>query len=171
MISMSRLIDIPGRERRLPSFVIERGYMDFIGRMRAEAAWWIPASKGDIKIAVVLGFNRTKPVLVLEEWRAAEQDGGNQGGDDGDGEDDVRRPTPIKSQMVTITSSEEGEYQVTGAPFTIRFRDLFLREPANAQESDFVYTTEDLEQYAKHVWMRQGFIRVDDLRLVFIEGQ
>ena len=65
--------------------------------------------------------------------------------------------------MVTITLSEEGEYQVTGVPFAIQFRDIFLCEPANAQESDFVYTTEDLEQYAKHVWMRQGFILVDDL--------
>lgn len=63
--------NIPGRQRRLPSFVIEKGYMDFIERMRAGAAWWIPASKGDIKTAVVLGFNRTKPELVLEKWRAA----------------------------------------------------------------------------------------------------
>lgn len=85
----------------------------------------------------MLGFNRTKPELVLEEWRAAEQDGRNQG--DGDGDDGVRRPTPIISQNVTITLSEDGKYQVTGALFTIQFHGL-LHEPANAQESDFVYT-------------------------------
>jgi len=64
--------------------VIERGDMNSIERMRAAAAWWIAASKGDIKIAVVLGANRTKPELVLEEWGAARHDKGNQDYGDND---------------------------------------------------------------------------------------
>ncbi|ODM16822.1 hypothetical protein SI65_07787 [Aspergillus cristatus] len=135
--------------------IIERGDMNFIERMRAEAAWWIAASKGDIKIAVVLGVNRTKPELVLEEWRAAKQDGDNQ--DYGD--DDTQMPTPIESQMVAMALSEKGSIELLG----YRLPYDFMITPANAQEGDFVYTTEDLEQYAKHVWMRQGFISVDNL--------
>lgn len=74
-------------------------------------------------------------MLVLEEWRAAEQDGRNQG--DGDSDDYVRWLTQIESQIVIITLSE-GEYQIVEALFTLRFCDLFLCEPANAQE-DCVY--------------------------------
>jgi len=112
-------------------------------------ARWIPASKGNIKIDVVFGFNSTKPKLMPEVWTAAEQEGNNKN----DCDDDSQRPTRSSLRWRLVLSGKE-VYQITGAPFTIRFRDLFLREPANAQESNLVYTTEDQEEYTKHVWLR-----------------
>ena len=64
----------------------------------------------------------------------------------------------VKTQEVNMKLDQDGLCQVTGAPFTVRFHDLFLRGPTNEQEEDFVYTMEDLKRYATSVWGEQGFI-------------
>lgn len=140
--------DLPEGRDELPGLVIERGYMDFIDRMRVEAAWWLIASKGDIRAAIVLAINREKWEIIVEEWRTVVSDD----------KDDMLlngKPIPTRTQKVTITQSDNGEKCVAGAPFTIQFYDLYLREPANEKEKDFVYTTADLEEFARLVWRRQ----------------
>lgn len=55
----------------------------------------------------------------------------------------------------------EAFIQITGAPFTIRFHDLFFRDPANPQECDLVWSIEDLEEYARSVFQSQGFLEME----------
>ena len=132
--------------RFLPPLVIERGYMEFLPILRGEAVWWLIAGRGEVQAVIVIGINRTKPELVVEEeWRVCTEDKDGVSG-------------AVKTQEVNMKLDQDGLCQVTGAPFTVRFHDLFLRGPTNEQEEDFVYTMEDLKRYATSVWGEQGFI-------------
>lgn len=59
--------------------------------------------------------------------------------------------------MVAMVLSEKGSIELLG-----------YRLPYDFMIAPAVYTTEDLKQYAKHVWMKQDFISVDNLCLVFV---
>lgn len=141
-----------GLSRLLPSLIIKRGYMAFLPRLRGEAAWWLVAPRGKVQAAIVIGVNRVRPEVVVEEWRADTD--GDKGNMTSNG-----RSGAIRTQEVSMKLDEEGVCQVTGAPFTVRFHDLFLRDPANADEGNLVYAMEDLKTYASFVWMKQGFVK------------
>jgi hypothetical protein len=47
---------------------------------------------------------------------------------------------------------------IAGAPLTLRFRSLFLRDPNPPIETDVSLSQQDLESIAKQVWREQGFI-------------
>lgn len=121
-----------------PVIAVERGYMDIIDRLRVEAAWWLVASEGNVKVAIVLAIDREKEKIVFEQWKLVV-------GDDG-------KSVPARTQEVVITRSGDGEVQVTGAPFTIQFHDLCLYVPESEDEEDLVYTAAHLKEIAQLVW-------------------
>lgn len=100
--------------------------------------------KKEMKSVIVVGVERARPHILIEEWK----------------NDDVVQP-PIKAQTLNFTMGEDGIIQITGASFTIRFSDLFGRDPANQQERDTTWTKEELERYAKMVFVDQGFITIE----------
>lgn len=103
-------MNMPRDQRReLPTIVVHRGYMDFIERYRVEAAWWLIATRGDplrkeIQSVIVIGVERTKPNIVIGDWRAVEK-GGKEKNEEED--NPRRRIIPTKTQMVSFILSEE----------------------------------------------------------------
>ncbi|KAK5651087.1 hypothetical protein OQA88_13691, partial [Cercophora sp. LCS_1] len=61
---------------------------------------------------------------------------------------------PVKRQSITITCDETTDpvsYYVTRGALALEFRLLFLRNPG-PQEGDIVFSIQDLQLFATHVW-------------------
>ncbi|KAK0726952.1 hypothetical protein B0T26DRAFT_692376, partial [Lasiosphaeria miniovina] len=62
--------------------------------------------------------------------------------------------TPMLRQIITITrntTTNPTSYNVTSGALVLSFRLLFLRDPGPG-EGDFVFSVQELEEYAEDVW-------------------
>ena len=57
-------------------------------------------------------------------------------------------PAQIPTQIQTITIDRNN---VTGAPLTLHFHKIFLRQ-ANPPEQDVVFTAQDLRNWSDNIW-------------------
>jgi hypothetical protein len=57
--------------------------------------------------------------------------------------------TPIQIQAITIDSNSN---TVNGAPLTLEFRKIFLRQAVPPLEHDFTFTAQDLSAFATIFW-------------------
>ncbi|XHF98763.1 hypothetical protein AWENTII_002302 [Aspergillus wentii] len=147
--------NIPGRDSRWPSVVVEAGLSEGLGRLRIDAQWWLLRSRGQVKLAIVISVNRNEPRILFEQWEA--YSGPSRSGHDlrSDSRGELRAE---RTHRITITH-QLGTTTTVGDPLVIPFRSVFLRDPANAVEQDFVLTRADLELIAGFVWEAQGFIQ------------
>lgn len=135
-----------------PTLVIECGWSESRRRLRNDARWWLSNSGGEVKTVLLLSLGRTARTIIIEKWengpipanmprtrsvtRAANALN-----------PPLQTPTPIQEITVDSTSNT-----VTGAPLTVEFRKIFLRQPVPPQEQDFTFTTQDLSNWASCVW-------------------
>lgn len=128
------------RTTQWPTVVIESGSSESLSRLRLDAQWWITSSCGDVKLVIIMAIHRRNPQLVLEKW-VPDPSAGRVGG--------------IRTQEITVIRGPGNLVTTTGAPLTIAFEEMFLRQ-ASLQESDIVVPVEALEKIAHNAWMEQG---------------
>lgn len=137
-----------GRSTKWPSFVIESGLSESKSKLAADARWWLNESSGDVKTALTISVHRTKPELVIQNWRLEPRPT----------RADPQKSIPMVEQDIRITKTQEGEVRVRNGPLIIPFENVFLRPPtAQAQEQDFLFTDQSIESLGRKVWTLQGF--------------
>ena len=128
-----------GRTDQWPTVVIETGFIESISRLRLDSQWWITSSRGDVKVVIIMAIHPSNPQFILEKWA----------------QDQTVGPARGTRDQITVIREPDNVVTTTGAPLTIAFEELFLRQ-ANPQESDIVIPVEALERIAYVTWMEQG---------------
>ncbi|KAK2786068.1 hypothetical protein FQN53_006977 [Emmonsiellopsis sp. PD_33] len=134
-----------GRTDTWPSIVIETGYSESSGKLRADAAWWLLASDGEVRLVIAVHISPQRPRIVTERWESVLADNSHGGSS--------RKPQLLQSSTIEY----QNNLPVASGPLTIPFDRLFLRPPVPPQEHDLVYTPTELETLARIIWESQGF--------------
>jgi hypothetical protein len=128
-----------------PTLVLEVGVSESLPRLRNDARWWLSNSGGQVNIVLIFHINRGTKTMLIEKWETIPATGGPV----------TRLNQPlaqIPTQMQAITIDQNN---VTGAPLTLHFHGIFLRQPAqqaNPPQHDLVFTAQDLQGLADDVW-------------------
>jgi hypothetical protein len=138
------------READWPTIVIEAGWSESIRKLRLDAGFWLEDSGGDVKIVLLISICRRRGArrMVIEKWenrpvpanrpatRSITRAAGN-----------TQKATKI--QAITINSNSN---TVNGAPLTLEFRKIFLRQAVPPLEHDFIFTRQNLSAFATTFW-------------------
>jgi hypothetical protein len=127
------------READWPTIVIEAGWSESLSKLRLDAGFWLEDSGGEVKIVLLLSVGRRARTMIIEKWettRSITRTAGN-----------VQIATKI--QAVTIDSNSN---TINGAPLTLEFRKIFLRQAVPPLEHDFTFTAQDLSAFATKFW-------------------
>ena len=128
-----------------PTIVLESGWS--LTRLRRDAHLWLEDSRGDVKIVLLFSIDRTTRTMIIEKWENRPVPANRP----------VTRSitraaapqTPTQIQVITIDSNST---TVNGAPLTLEFRKIFLRQAVPPLEHDFTFTTQDLSALATDLW-------------------
>ena len=133
-----------------PTIVIEAGWSESLTRLRRDAHFWLEDSGGDVKIVLLFSIGRgaRTGTLIIEKWenrpvpanrpttRSITRAAGNA-------------QTATQIQAITIDSNSN---TVNGAPLTLDFQKIFLRQAVPPLEHDFTLTAQDLSTFATNFW-------------------
>ena len=124
----------PGSMRPLktdwPTIIIEAGWCESITKLREDARRWLENSRGAIKIVLLISIGRRARMMIIEKWENGPQ---------------------IATQIQAITIDTNSN-TVIGAPLTLEFRKIFLRQAVPPLEHDFTITAQHLSAYATNFW-------------------
>ena len=131
------------READWPTIVIEAGWSESLRKLRLDAGFWLEDSGGDVKIVLLISIGRRARTMIIEKWENRSVS--------------PNRPftrsnttqIPTQIQAITIDSNSN---TVNGAPLTLEFRKIFLRQAVPPLEHDFTFTAQDLSTFATIFW-------------------
>ena len=144
-----RPVDLPaGRSDKWPSTVIETGYSEGKSKLAEDARWWLTESRGDVKNVLTVSVHQTKKEIVIESWGWSGRPTRAES---------ARRVPEVKQRVVITQSINQPVAHVAGAPLTIPFEDLFLRQPVpSSREEDLVFNLQELKYMAYMIWQVCG---------------
>jgi hypothetical protein len=131
-----------------PTIVIQAGWSESLRKLQVDAGFWLEDSGEEVKIVLLFSISRRARTIIIEKWenrpvpanrpvtRSLMRAAGN-----------VQTATQI--QAITIDSNSN---TVNGAPLTLEFRKIFLRQAVPPLEHDFTYTAQDLSAFATNLW-------------------
>ena len=109
-----------------PTLVVECGVSQSLRDLRRDSSWWFTNSAAEVKNVLLFSVSEMKRKIPIEQWEMREE------------------PRCIRAIDIVETDA-------AGASLQLSFENLFLRKP-NKGEADIVFSTEDLERLAAHVW-------------------
>jgi hypothetical protein len=135
------------READWPTIAIEAGWCESLRKLRLDAGFWLEDSGGDVKIVLLILIGRAR-TMIIEKWenrpvpanRSATRSITGVAGN---------AQTATRVQAITIDSNSN---IVDGAPLTLEFRKIFLRQAVSPVEHDFTFTARDLSVFATTFW-------------------
>jgi hypothetical protein len=133
------------RDTDWPTIVLESGWSESLTRLRRDAYIWLDKSKGDVKIVLLLSIGRTARTMIIEKWENRPVSANRPA---------TRSNTtqiPTKIQAITIDSTSNPP-TVDGAPLTLEFQKVFLRQAVPPLEQDFTFTRQNLLAFADVFW-------------------
>jgi len=135
------------READWPTIVIEAGWSESLSKLQLDAGFWLEDSGGDVKIVLLISIGRGQRAgtMIIEKWenrpvpanRPATRSNTTQ--------------TPTQIHAIEIDSNSNPN-NVNGAPLTLEFRKIFLRQAVPPLEQDFTFTAQYLSAFASHFW-------------------
>src|SRR4051794_32051498 len=144
------------RKADWPTIVLESGWSESLTRLRRDAHIWLENSGGDVKIVLLFSIGRTVRTMMIEKWENRPVPTNPPVPDNppvpANPSVPANRPTtrsmtraaaqtPTQIQAITINSNSN---TVNGAPLTLEFRKIFLRQAISLLEHDFTFTAQDL---------------------------
>ena len=143
-------LSIRPRKADWPTIVIEAGWSESLRKLRLDAGFWLEDSGEEVKIVLLFSIGRgaRAGTMIIEKWenlpvsanrpatRSITRAAGN-----------AQRATQI--QAITIDSNSN---TVNGAPLTLEFQKIFLRQAVPPLEQDFTFTAQDLSAFATNFW-------------------
>lgn len=148
---------VPGRDKEWPIITVEVGASDAYRKLKADAEWWLTSSQGQVKLVVIVSINPKIPEITFEtvvldpvvnslhKWPYV--------------------PT-VRQSITTSRPPDQPDADVSvypAVPLTIRFEELFCRQPAPL-EHDINISIDELKQISEDVWREQ------DLQTFLITG-
>jgi hypothetical protein len=143
---------IPGRNPKWPTVVVEVGVSESYRKLRADAAWWLTNSRGDVKLVIIVSISRKTPNIKFETIALDPTVNSLR----------LQRPRYVPKIRQTITASRDANNpnsQITirpAVPLTIGFEELFCRQPV-PPEHDIEVSPDRLGEISKQVWGEQEF--------------
>lgn len=135
-----------GRSEDWPTVVVEVGFSESsVKKLRADAAWWIVETNGDVNVVLAVHISPGRPDIMIERWQPVLQTG--------------REGRPILRAEIaqTIRVTRQNNAVVATSSLTIAFDRIFLRHPIiSPQEHDIVVSAQALENMAVKVWHYAG---------------
>ena len=142
-----------------PTLVIEVGWTQTLEELRVKARWWFNASKGDVKIVLLIKSSPRSNDIYIEKWKlapAAPRQGATT----------TRAAPAMTPQCVHVVQIARAaginnghpnqfhpaSYVVTGGPLQLEFADIFLRQPILPGERDLILSNTTLQGYAADFW-------------------
>ncbi|KAJ5699272.1 hypothetical protein N7536_002285 [Penicillium majusculum] len=131
---------------------MEIGVSNAFQKLRADAAWWLANSMGQVNLVLVVSIDQTCPeitfqTIVLDPESSAK-----------------RRYIPMVRQSVTTSRApKQPDTPITTSPeepLIIRFEEMCCRPPT-APESDIQISLHWLEMISRNVWMKQSYRSTD----------
>ena len=129
-----------------PSVVIECGVSQSRDRLEVDAHWWLENSDGQVKMVLVISFSRTKREIHFQQWEMATAPKPHVTKD----QPKLTRATPTIMREFDLVAGVSNE-----ASLMLNFERFFLRPPAQDEgqrEGNIVFSQQELERYAAHVW-------------------
>lgn len=131
--------------RDYPTVVLEVGVSERPKQLREEAARWLQESVGEVQAVITMKISQYTPDITIQRWV-------------NDNAKTVMKNETRISKSKPTKANPNSTTPVDNGPFTIPFRDFFLRQPTlNSNESDFTITDEELMVMAKKIWRIQNF--------------
>jgi hypothetical protein len=138
---------VRSRKTDWPTIVLESGWSESLTRLRRDARLWLEESRGDVKIVLLFSIGRTARTMIIEKWENHPVPANRP----------ATRPitrattpqTPTQIQAITIDSNSN---TTNGAPLTLEFRKIFLRQAVPPLEHDFTFITQDLSEFVTDSW-------------------
>jgi len=126
---------------RWPTVVFECGLSQSLERLRVDSCWWLENST-EVNIVLLFSISKADKRLHLEQWEMVTSP--NQ---------HVSRahPDPITTTLSKIKEIDIVDGVASGAPLTFNFQKVFRRPPVQG-EGDIVFSAQDLERWAAHIW-------------------
>lgn len=129
-----------------PTLVFESGLPEPLSRLRTDAKWWLTNSSGQVKIIILIDIDLDAQKPHIERWgmlhppasrpltRAA-----------------VAANNSVPTKVAEISIIQDIVTAVSDVPLVLSFDDIFLQPPGPA-EGDFVFSTNDLQNWSSSVW-------------------
>ena len=142
----------PGRSDTWPTIVLEVGVSESRKKLRADAAWWLANSKGQVHVVILISVNQTVAEvtfesIVLQQPPTYMRNGRRQ-----------YRPETRQSIVVSRTPGGAGQPITTvpnTSPLIISLAEVLCRPP-NPPMTDPVIPVSSLERIASAAWHWQG---------------
>jgi hypothetical protein len=133
------LIPESDMDRTYPAVAVEVGLSQTAASLTESAKHWLTESDGEIRAVITVELSGNCRSITIGRWSLENNDA-------------------VMKQATTISKTfgerrSQTTFQVTGAPFTIPFEDLYLR-PAkpNTNEQDIQITDAQLRHLANLIW-------------------
>lgn len=142
----------PGRNENWPTVVLEVGVSELRNKLRADAAWWLADSDGQVHVVIIISVNQTIAEVTFEKVTLQERPRYMRNG--------RRQFQPETRQLIRVSRTPGGPGQpITTVPNTspliITVQELLCRPP-NTGETDPVIPISALERIACAAWRWQG---------------
>ena len=129
-----------------PTLVIECGVSQSLPDLTRDAHWWFENFRGKVQTVLLFSINRTKRKIHIQQWEMGEEEEANLQVTCLDPDSTGTRPKCIRT--IDIVTAD-----AAGASLQLSFEKLFLRKAEKGKgEEDIIFTTQDLERFAAHVW-------------------
>ena len=109
-----------------PTLVVECGVSQSLKKLRRDSNWWFMSSAAQIKTVLLFSVSEMEIKIHIEQW-------------------------VMREEAKSICIIDIVEADTAGGYLQLSFEQLFLRKP-NKGEADILFSTEDLERLAAHVW-------------------
>ena len=138
-----------------PTIVLESGWSESLTKLREDAHRWLEHSRGDVKIVLLFSIGRTARTIIIEKWEnrpvPANRPATRSITSAAAPQTPTQTPTHTPTQIQAITINSDSN-TVPGAPLTLEFQKIFLRQAIPTLEHDFTFTAQDLRAFATHCW-------------------
>ncbi|KAJ9364503.1 hypothetical protein C8Q69DRAFT_517266 [Paecilomyces variotii] len=129
-----------------PNLVIEAGMSEPFIRLQNDAKWWIQNSAGDVLIILVVWIRPTIKKVKIEKWiPASAQPLRRSAG--------LNLPQVLPTKVADIEIDQSSTSVCHGAPLLLEFDRVFGRPPQQPLEHDIVFTQQELEDWARDLWV------------------
>ena len=144
-------LSIRPRPTDFPTIIFEAEWSESLARLRQDARLWLEKSRGEVKIILLFSVRRTATVrtMIIEKWENRPIPANPPVPANRPFTRSTTRTTPTQIQAITIDSNSN---TVNGAPLTLEFQKIFLRQAVPTREHDFWFTAQDLLGIATVFW-------------------
>ena len=155
----SAFIPLPARADwpAYPTLIIDSGTPDSLPRLRDDARWWLVASEGQVKIALLVAIDLPAKTIAIEKW--VDTAAGTRSEPRSSGPPRHHQSAFAPACVATIKvvpkagnpASTETSFTVTGCPMALEFDQVFLRPPVGS-EGDILIGQPFCQDLATIVW-------------------